>query len=200
MRIRALLFIPALAAAALAFGVSSASAATLFTNAGHGTRVTVGATATATSTGAITLTAPAGSPANSAPQSVLGIRITQNNDAEITATVIHASFVDSTPAPIVPTLGTPWTLTIAGTSSVSGANTSYLARLNNLVFDLAGFGAPFTGSLTTGITATQPTATGSPVTIRLNNAGQVTGNGITGTIDGGYVLGGTVPSTWSLTN
>jgi hypothetical protein len=57
MRIRALLLIPALAAAALGIGASAASAGpTLFTTAAHTTRVTPGVTADVTSVTRISLT------------------------------------------------------------------------------------------------------------------------------------------------
>lgn len=196
MRIRSLLFIPALAAAALAIGASGASAATLFTTTAHTTRVTVGATATATSTTPIVLTSGA-TKINTCTHSTLHLVLVQNNDVEVVGNVVAGSF---TPClnPVTGNFTTPWGLTVSGTGTMDGAFTRWNARVNNVSFNL--LGGTYTGNLTTGITVTQPTVATSPLCLHAANAGFVTGP-LTGDgrIDGTYCFSGTAAS-FSLTN
>jgi hypothetical protein len=203
MRIRALLFIPALAAAALAIGVSSASAATLFTTTAHSTRVTVGATGVVTSERSIDLTSAAspGTAINSCAHSSLHVLLSENTTARTTFTVDASSFTDCTGmlGPVAGTHGTPWKFTITGEGTMVGAQTSYTAALHNLVFD-DGAQATFTGNLTSGVTVTQPTSSAAPICVDLNAAGTVSNPTLGGgLIDGKYCFTPGAAAGWSLT-
>jgi hypothetical protein len=194
MRIRALLFTPVLAAAALGIGAGGASAATLFTTTAHSARVTVGATATATSTTPIPLTSGA-TRINTCTHSQLNLTLTANNDtAGVQANVTGGSFSPCN-SPVTGNFATPWKLTISGTATISGGFSRYAAAVDNVSFNL--LGGVYAGNLTTGITATQPTAAAAPLCLHMNAAGSVSGP-LTGDgrIDGTYCL----TNTFSLTN
>ena len=195
MRIRAFI-ISALAATALLSAAGSASAATLFTTASHATRVTVGATAVGTGTN-VDLTSGS-SVINHCGHSALNLTLAQNNDTEVIGNVTGGSF-NVCNSPVQGTFTTPWSLRISGTGTVSGTNTCWNGRVLGVVFDL--LGGSYSGSLTTGVTACQPTATGAPLSLKLASAGFVvgplTGNG---RIDGSYVFTGSPASGYSLTN
>jgi hypothetical protein len=202
MRIRALLFIPALAAAALAIGVSNASAATLFTTTAHSTRVTVGATADATSQGPIILTS-GGSEVNRCTHSSLGLRLDENSHARVSITVTSSTFTNCSGlgGQATGTHTVPWQLTITGNGAPSGSQTRWAATVHRVAFDFALIASGvFTGNLETGVTATQPTVGTSPICVDLNAAGTVAGPGIAnGSIDGRYCLTG-AGAAFSLTN
>jgi hypothetical protein len=195
MRIRALLFIPALAAAALAIGVSSASAATLFTTAAHTTRVSVGATLSATVLPTLDLTA-GGVVQNSCTAGNFDIIVGGNNDASgVDLRVVSGSIGPCDSRAVTPTF--PWTVTITGNGSPNGTNTTWNATVHNSAFHVAGFGL-FTGTLSTGVMALQPTVGASPVTLNLANAGPARNHvlGLDGFIDGNIRVNGA----FSLTN
>ena len=197
MRIRALLFIPALAAAALAIGVSSASAATLFTSTAHTTRVSVGTTWDATSVGTIDLTTSPNVKANTC-HSVLAGSVTANNMTTGVSLQVTSGTFNCNNRVVTPT-GFPWTLTISGNGTVIGTNTAYTAALDLVHFDVDTIGT-FRGNLTSGITAVQPNSGTSPITITAATAGGWLAAPIPGaTIDGSYRFTGAAAG-WSLTN
>ena len=196
MRIRAFLLTPALAAATLAISASGASAATLFTSAAHTTRVTVGATASATLTTPLTITSGAVG-FITCTHSTLHLSVSQNTDAAVVGTVVAASLSPCT-SPITANVVTPWKLTITGTSTMVGAFTRWNAAIDNVSFNL--LGGLYTGNLTTGVTATQPTAAGAPICIHMAVAGSVSGPLLgDGRFDGTYCLSGS-SAAFSLTN
>ena len=198
MRIRALLFIPALAAAALAIGASGASAATLFTSTAHTTRVAVGTTAVATSVGNIDLTS-GGALLNRCPHSVLHLVLAENSDTRVNVSVTgSAFFACSGLGAVTGTHVPPWQLTITGNGTMVGGFTAYAATAHRVTFDI--LGGRYSGNLETGLTITQPTVATSPICVDVNNAGSVSGP-LTGDgrIDGKYCLSGTAAG-FSLTN
>jgi hypothetical protein len=198
MRIRALLFLPALAAVALGIGVSSASAATLFLSNNHaGGRVTVGATATATSVGNVDLTAAV---TNRCTHIGLNVRVVENTVARSSLEVYSSSFGTCHPFQANGTHLTPWRLTVTNSPTMIGAFTSYPATLHNAAFDLAvpNQRGAFTGNLE-GLTVTQTTSTTDHLCVDANNAGTATHITLgPGTIDAKFCLTGT-PTNWSLT-
>ena len=197
MRIRALLFVPALAAVVLGIGVSGASAATLFTSTAHTTRVSVGTTADATSVSPIDLTS--GSQLLNRCHSTLQLALRENSDTRVAIAVTGSSFSNcSGIGPVTGTHVVPWTLTITGTGRVVGSFWDYSATADNVVFDL--LGGTYTGNLTSGVTITQPLVGTSPICVDLLAAGTVTGP-LTGNgrIDGRYCLTGAAAA-FSLTN
>ena len=192
MRVRALLLVPALVTAVLAIGASGASAATLFTNAGHATRVTVGATASATSTTPLLLTSGA-TRMNTCTHSSLQLVISQNNDTAVVGTVVGGTF-NPCGATMTGAFFMPWRLTMTGAGVMSGGFTRWSAAINNVSFTV--FGGLYTGNVTTGITATQPTTPStigaSPICVHMTAAGSVSGP-LTGDgrLDGSFCLSGT---------
>jgi len=195
MRIRALI-ISALAATALLSAASSASAATLFTTTGHTARVTVGATAVGTGTN-VDLTSGS-SVINHCAHSALNLTLSQNNDTAVIGNVTGGTF-NGCANPVTPTFPSVWSLVIRGNGTAqAGENTCWTASVTAVEFDL--LGGKYTGNLLTGVTACQPTTTGSPLTLKLASAGFVsgplTGNG---RIDGSYVFTGAAAA-YSLTN
>ena len=195
MRIRALLFVPALAAAVLGIGASGASAATLFTTASHTTRVATGATAVATSTTPIPLTSGA-TRINTCTHSTLHLTLNQNGPSTVIGNIVAGSFSPCV-SPVTGNFATPWRLTVSGAGTMTGGFNSWTTAVDNVSFNL--LGGTYTGNLTTGITATQPTAAGAPVCLHMNSAGSVAGP-LTGDgrIDGTYCLSGTAAA-FSLT-
>jgi hypothetical protein len=170
MRIRALLLTPALAAAALGIGATTASAApTLFTTAAHTTRVTVGATATATATSPMVLTSGA-TTFMSCNHSTLHLRVTANNDTQGLTAAVHAGSFSPCNSPI--TGNFPWQLHVSSNGSFSNDFFRWNAVMTNVSFNL--LGGTYTGNLTTGVTVTQPTAT-SPLCLHLDRAASVSG-------------------------
>jgi hypothetical protein len=199
MRIRALLFLSALAATALlGIGAGSASAATLFTTTAHTARVTVGAIAVGTGTN-VDLTSGT-AVINHCAHSSLNLLLDQNNDTAVVGTVTAGSF-NGCNNPVTPTflnggVTANWVLTVSGNSSLINDQNCWNASVDRVTFDL--LGGQYAGNLT-GVTACQPTS-GSPLTLRLPSAGSVagplTGNG---RIDGSYVFTGAAAA-YSLTN
>ena len=198
MRIRALLFIPVLAAAALAIGASGASAATLFTTTGHTARVAAGSLADATSVTPIDLTS-SGMLADRCTHSSLGLSVSGNTaTSPAVLTVTSSTFAPGCVGAGQPvgTHNPVWRLTVLGTGTMIGTQTAWNASVDNLVFDLPAPFGQFSGNLTTGVTVTQPTVATSPLCVDLNNAGEAFGL-VAGTIDGRYCLTGTAAG-WSL--
>jgi len=196
MRNRALLFIPALAAAVLGIGASGASAATLFTTSAHTARVAVGATATADVVGPLDLTLPPGTVANRCTNGDFSIVVAENSDTRVNLRVTAGTTAPCLSA-VTPTFSPPWTVTITGNGSPATPNVSWASTVHRVAFDIAGFPGVFTGNLETGVTALQPTAGTSPITLNLANAASATNPNVgTGNIDGNIRL----TTTWSLTN
>ena len=184
MRVRALL----LAAAVLAVDASGASAATLFTTAAHTTRVTVGTTAPATLANGLVITS-ASTPIYTCLHSTLHLTVAQNNDAPLVGSVVGGSLSPCN-VPMTGNFATPWRLTIAGTSTMVGGFTRWNAAIDNVSFNI--LSGTHSGNLTTGVTATQPTAAAAPICISLVAAGAVAGP-LTGDgrFDATYCLSGT---------
>jgi hypothetical protein len=202
MRIRALLFIPALAAVALAIGVSSASAATLFTTNNHAsTRVTIGATATATSEGNFDFVTSGGAVQNRCTHMTLHTRVTENTVARSTLEVYGSIIGVCEPSPFTTTFAPSWKLTVTGAGTSSGGTTRFASALDNVQFDLAGIPGVFTGNLTTGLTTTQATATTNGICVAAAGAGSITNDvlGVTVSINARFCLTTAPSSLWSLT-
>jgi len=196
MRIRALLLVSVLATTISAVGVSAASAATLFTTTAHTTRVTVGSTATADVVGNLDFTLPPGTVADRCTGGSFTLVVAQNSDALISLRVGSGGFAGCFSSK-TPTFTVPWTVTITGAGTVRAPNLSYGATLHRLAYDMAGFPGMFVGNLESGVTALQPTAGTSPITINLENAASLTNPSVgTENLDGNLRL--TTP--WSLTN
>jgi hypothetical protein len=201
MRLRAPLLLLAFAIVVSGIGVSGASAATLWTTPAHTTRVPFGSTAVATSEGGITLTS-GGFVVDSCLHSSLAMTLMENDMTGVALTVTTSSFSGCAGelGTITGTHGTAlWRLTVKGSGTVSGTTTVFASQFDNVVFD-AGAGGTYSGTLTTGVQASQPTAGGAPICVTLVNAGPGGGTGITGTMDGKYCFTGGLGATWSLAN
>jgi hypothetical protein len=150
-------------------GVQAASAATLFTTPAHTTRVTVGSTFSTTETD---LQITSGSTTiETCTHGVLDHTVVQNNHAAVLFAVTGGSASGCTP--VVLTMTLPWTVSVSGTGTVIGTNTCWHGSISAVRFDM--FGGLYTGNLTSGVTSCQPTATGSPISLKLDTAGTVTG-------------------------
>jgi hypothetical protein len=196
MRVRARLLTPALAATVvLGFGVGGASAATLFTNGGHGTTVAVGATASATATSPVVLTS-ATSQLNVCNTSTLNLTLAQNSGGTVVGTITSGTFASCNPLPATGLFSPAWKLTVSGSPTTSGGVTSWAASVASVGFSLGG--GTYTGNLTTGVTARQ-TGAGGAVSLNFNDAGTLSGPLTTnGRIDANYSFEGGA-STYSLT-
>ena len=189
MRIRTLLLVPVLAAAALGtVGAGGASAATLFTSTAHTTRVTVGATAVATSVAPFDLTS-GGTLILRCPHSTLHLVLAENSDNRVDLSVTGSAIFGCVGlGAVTGTHVPPWTLTITGTGTMVGGFMSYAATMHRFAFDI--LGGQYAGNLE-GVTVTQPTVATSPICVDLNNAGSVAGPLVgDGRIDGKYCLTG----------
>ena len=197
MGMRVPLLVPALAAAALGLGASGASAATVYTSATHTTRVAVSSSQTlTTSVGrSISLTS-GGLKINECTHTVTHTTTSQNSGT-VRWTVVASGFAPCN-SPMTGNHATPWSLTVTGTGTASGGFTRWSAAIDGVSFNL--LGGTYTGSLTTGVTVTQPTAAGAPICLHLNTAGSVAGP-LTGDgrLNGTQCFTGTAAS-YSLTN
>lgn len=196
MRIRALLVMPVLVAtAALGFGVSGASAATLFTTGAHTTEVAVGATSSATNTSPVVLTS-ATSQINTCHTSTLNTQVEQNSGGRVVLGITSGTFAGCAPLAATGVFSTPWKLTVTGSPTTSGGVTSWAAAVHSVGFVLGG--GNYSGNLTTGVTARQ-TGAGGAVCLNLADAGQLSGPLTSnGRIDTNYCFEGSA-STYSLT-
>jgi len=174
---------------------------TLYTNASHTTRVSVGATAS------LALTSTLGFTSGTAlvqlcPTSTLNFVLSQNTSTQVQGTLTGGSLNCFTP--VAPTF--PWTVTITNGKVLSGSTVAWPgATLSNLRYDILGAVAsgtitPASASSLTGLYATQSTAAGAPVCLVFNHAGSVSdpflGND---NLDGQYCFEGSTAGTWSLT-
>jgi hypothetical protein len=176
--------------AALVAGITgSASAATLYTNAAHTTPVAVGTTLTAAVTpGALfTINNPAGPIDACQPNKTL--QVTQNSGG-----VFKANNLGGRMNCYNAWAETGGVLQVSGSSTTVGSNKSWASTTLTGTLSL-GAGSS-SENFTTGISARQPIAGGSPVSIVLNNAatigpGVLTNGTETGTynIAGSYSLG-----------
>jgi hypothetical protein len=211
MRIRALLFMPVLAAAVLGVGAGSASAATLWTTPAHTSRVAVGQLASVAAFTNVRLTSgTSGSTVENCDQSTLSLNLVQNNDAAVIGAIGGGSFTGCAPfATVTPTFSdpsgtsTPWTLTVTGNSTTSGTRTQWRATVDSVNVDFGGGNYRGTLGHASGgnITAWQPTATGAPICLEFNSSGSLIGP-LTGDgrIDATYCFEGSKASQFSLTN
>jgi len=187
--------------ATLALGAGSATAATLYNNAAHFTPVSVGATGSLALTSPYTWTqvitttgnTPLHAALNTCTQSTLKVRVGRN-DGTVSGTVVTSAFGGCTPFALVPTL--PWTLVVQGAGTSAPPISHWNAALDNFKFVLGG--ATYSGNITTGVTATEPTTGTAPVCIAFKDAlsfsGQLWQNVPT---DGTYCFEGAA-ATWSL--
>jgi hypothetical protein len=194
MRIRALLLTPLLAAAALGVGASGASAATLFTQTAHSSRVPLGTTGIAHSVGGATFTSGT-AVINTCTSAALHFDVKTNNHTHVVLTVTSQTFTGCT----VPVTVTPHSeITVNGTGAAFGPETAWNATVIGFRFDM--LGGLYTGNLTTGVTVSQPTAGTSPLSMHNRAAGTftgpLTGNGRLAVT---YRLTGHAAG-WSLTN
>jgi hypothetical protein len=169
---RALLLLPALVSTLMAVGVGEASAATLFTTAAHTTRVTAGATKTITETGSPFRLTRSGATIDTCTHAQAHTVQNRNDDVLVADTIVAAAFAPCN-SPFTGNFSTPWKITVSGTGTTSGGFTRWNAAIDNVSFNF--LGGTYTGNLTTGVTVTQPTATGAPICIHLNAAGSVSG-------------------------
>jgi hypothetical protein len=196
MRIRALLFLSALAVVVLGVGASGASAATLWTTAAHTTRVAVGATGDAINSGAIVMTANGTNVVNSCNASTLHLVVGENTDTRVSITATGGTITSCTNFPLTPTFSPAWKVTVTGSSAVIGANTVFTSTVHNFAFDLVGVGL-FAGNLETGVTATQVTFGTAPICLTLSSVTGLIGPAEV-TLDGRYCFEGAAAA-WSLT-
>lgn len=176
--------------AASAFATAGpASAATLYTDGTHTTPVAVSTTASASLlSSSITFSGPID---NESPASTLTLSLTQNSGGVIGADITDGTFPNGNPLSVVGNFDKPWQLVISGSSST---NVWTSASINNVNVTFGGIDT-FTGNLTSGVSATQPSS--GPPTVSLVNAGTLTGSppiGGSGTVTGEYELAGTAAS------
>jgi hypothetical protein len=194
MRVRAHLLIAAFAATLMGIAVTDSSGATLFTTTAHTTRVTVGATAVADVVGNFDFTLPPGTVNDRCTGGAFDLVVEENSDVRVSLRVASGGFTGCVNAK-TPTF--PWTVTITGAGTVRAPNLSYAATVHRVAYDIAGLPGVFTGNLETGVTALQPTAGTSPITLNFENAASLSNPSIgTENVDANLRL--TTP--WSLTN
>ena len=179
-----------------ASGVSAqgAAAATLYTSAAHTTEVAVGATAYGLTNNLLYTSGTA--VLNSCTTSTLHLVVSQNSGGNVVFTaggwIDHGcTFPTSMGAQL-------WRIVVSGASTVVGLFSRWGASISNWTRNF--LGGSYTGNLTTGVSANQPTAAGAPISFSLSSAGSFAGP-LTGAgkLDGVYALAGTAAN-WSLTN
>jgi hypothetical protein len=190
-------FAVAVAASAAALGVTAGSsmAATLYTTKAHTTPVKVGTTATGAS-GTVSLYSGT-TKVNSCTSSKLKLKLTQNSGGTVAASITGGSFSG---CKLATTVNAPWTpgLQVSGSGVVSGTNTVWSnTSVDGVSVNFAG--GTYSGNLTTNIVAEQNTTKGAPLTLKLTQAGTLSGPLTSdGTVVATYKLTGTAPSKWSL--
>jgi hypothetical protein len=172
MRIRALLFTPVLVAlSVLGVGASVASAATLYTNSAHTTPVPVGTTMVATANAVRMLTGT--TTVNSCSSWTLNLSVTSNSGGRSGWDVYGGSFSGCRLA-ITGNFSPPWRFVVTGSGAASGSNTVFSsASLTGVSLTFAG--GTYTGDLTSGVTASQPTSAGAPICLVFTNASHLSG-------------------------
>lgn len=186
MKVKTLAVTVAASAAALGtMGAGSAFAATLYTTSAHTKAVKVGTTATGTS-GVVSLYS-SGSKVNSCKSSTLKLKLTANSGGTVAAEITGGSFANCS---LATTVDAPWTpgLQITGSGTPGGSGTSYAATVGGVAVTFAG--GKYTGNLTTGVTALQPTK--GALQLQLVNAASLSGPLTSdGTVTATYKLTGT---------
>jgi hypothetical protein len=178
------------ATAALAAGItSSASAATLYTNAAHTTPVAVGATLNAANpagTYYFMYYASTGGFLDACGNNVLVFTVTQNSGGIFRANVTNRS---------LSACANPWganqsgSLQISGSSTTVGTNKSWAGTTLTGSLSLSGttVNENFTGA---GVSTQQPTTGASPVSIVLDHAGTMSGGTLNLKASGTYRIAG----------
>lgn len=183
--------------AASAFATAgSASAATLYTDSTHTTTVPVGTQATAV------LSSPTiafnGLITNASSDSTLVLSLATNSGDEVVANIITGTFTNSSPLAVSGNFATPWQLVISGSSSVSGSNLVWASSsVNDVSVNIGSspLGGTFTGSLTSGVSAVEPSSGEAPVSLDLVNASSLSNPTLgSGTATGSYTLTGAAAS------
>jgi hypothetical protein len=178
-----------------AFGITgSASAATLYTNAAHTTPVTVGTTITAATPAGTWYTIYSAGNFFDACQSSYQLQVAQNSGGVFKANVgIRTLNCLASRFKAYSNIGS---LQVSGSSTTIGSAKVWAAT--TLTGQLSGpVGSQFPENYAgAGVSAQQPTAGGTPVSIVLNNASSISGPGLTaGTasatfnVAGSYSLG-----------
>jgi hypothetical protein len=196
MKLKTFAVTVATSAAVLGIGAGSSMAATLYTTKAHTTAVKVGTTATGAS-GTVSLYSGS-TKVNSCTSSKLKLKLTQNSGGTVAAEITGGSFSG---CKLATTINAPWSpgLKITGSGVVSGTNTVFSAAVDNVSVKFAG--GTYSGNLTTNLDAQQSTTKGAPVTLKLTQAGTLTGPLTSdGTVVATYKLTGTGPAKWSLGN
>jgi len=192
MHRRAIAWISAAALGAVVSG-DSASAATLFTTSAHTTTVSVGAAASATATSPLVLTS-ATSVLNTCTSSTLNMTVDQNSGGTVSALITSGSYAVCAPFSMSFT-GTSKKIITGSPITVAGMTFWTQVTVKHWALDL--FNQNYTGDIVSGVTVSQPHASG-PMCIRFSDAGTVsgplTGNG---RLDGNYCFTG-ASSGWSL--
>ncbi|HEY3774344.1 MAG TPA: hypothetical protein VGL69_15190 [Solirubrobacteraceae bacterium] len=187
MKLKTFAVTVATSAAVLGIGAGSSMAATLYTTKAHTTAVKVGAKAVGTS-GVVSLFSGT-QKVNSCKSSTLNLKLTKNSGGTVAASITGGKFSSCS---LATTINAPWTpgLQITGSGATSGANTVFSASVGGVSVNFAG--GTYTGNLTTNIDAQQPTAKGAPLSLKLTQAGTLTGPLTNdGTVVATYKLTGT---------
>jgi hypothetical protein len=171
---------------------STASAATLYTNAAHTAPVAVGTSITASGHN-YQIYQGGGGLLDICATNILAFKVTQNSGGIFNATITNRSLSGCANNWGV---GQAGNLKISGSSIAVGATSAW--RTTTLTGTLQLYSNVYTENFVSatgnppvnGVFAQQPTSGASPVTITLNNAGSITGPGLNGTVTGSYVLSG----------
>lgn len=188
MKMKTLAVSVATSAAVLGIGAGSSMAATLYTTKAHTTAVKVGTKAVGTS-GVVSLFSGT-QKVNSCKSSTLNLKVTQNSGGTVAASITGGKFSSCS---LATTINAPWTpgLQVSGSGVVSGANTVWSnTSVDGVSVNFAG--GKYTGNLTTNIVAEESTAKGAPLSLKLTQAGTLTGPLTNdGTVVATYKLTGT---------
>ncbi|HTU30095.1 MAG TPA: hypothetical protein VMF07_11990 [Solirubrobacteraceae bacterium] len=186
MKVKAFAVSVATSAAVLGIGAGSSMAATLYTTKAHTKAVKVGTKAVGSS-GVVSLYSGS-SKVNSCKSSKLNLKLTQNSGGTVAASITGGTFSGCN---LATTINAPWTpgLQVSGSGVASGANTVWSnTSVDGVSVNFAG--GTYTGNLTTNIVAEESTTKGAPLTLKLTQAG---------TLSGPLTTDGTVVATYKLT-
>jgi hypothetical protein len=178
---------------AAVLGAAGAPAVTLFTTPAHTTRVTIGGTGTGTGTDFRMTTS--GQTFEACWDFTLGYAVTQNA-ADVSANVTHGHF-ECAPDALVPTLATPWRVTISDGATTLGATRVWRASLSNVAYHY--FFTFWHGDLTSNVTAVEPVVATAPICLQFKASASLFATAFGGmNIDSTFCFTGPAAS-WSLT-
>jgi hypothetical protein len=160
----------AMAAALAAAITGSASAATLYTNAAHTTPVAVGTTLNAAlASGDFLLIKNAAGSVINGCQPTYTFQVAQNSGGVFKANVL----IHPMNCTVFSASSSGGVLQVSGSSTTVGTSKSWASTtITGATFSAAG--CPCAENFTSGVSARQPTAGSSPVSLVLSNASQIT--------------------------